>query len=371
MNRQVVHIRTAESRDVARLLTLEQLAFQADRMNRRQVRYLVTRARAACLVAEIKPDGIVGYVIVLFSRATAHARVYSIAVAAEHRGLGLGSRLLREAEKTAQAAGCISMRLEVRRDNEPALSLYQTHGYHTFGLIQDYYEDHEPAVRLEKSLTPIGHRPSRKIPYYRQSLDFTCGPAALMMAMKALRPALKLNRSLELDLWREATSIFMTSGIGGCTPFGLGLAAHDRGFAVELYTTAGRDFLVDSVRSPMKKEVIREVQSGFIRKLRDRDVPMHNRFPGLPRISESIDKGAVPVVLISSYRIYGEKSPHWVVVTDYDKRFIYVHDPFVDTEQGETLCDSLDMPILHQEFSRMSRYGRAGVQAVCLISSRG
>lgn len=371
MHRRPVHIRTAEPKDVTKLLQLEQVAFQGDRMNRRQVRYLVTRARAVCLLAEFDPDEIAGYIIVLFSRAAAHARVYSIAVAAPYRGQGLGSRLLREAEKAARSANCISMRLEARHDNEAALSLYRARGYRPFETVQDYYEDHEPAVRLEKSLTPIGHRPSRRIPYYRQSLDFTCGPAALMMAMKALHPELKLNRGLELDLWREATSIFMTSGIGGCTPFGLGLAAHNRGFAVELYTTAGRDFLIDSVRSPIKKEVIQEVQAGFIRKLKERSVPMHNRFPGLTHISKSLDQGAIPVVLISSYRIYGEKSPHWVVVTDHDERFVYVHDPFVDSEEGETVSDSLDMPILHQEFNRMSRYGRAGVQAVCLVSRRG
>jgi hypothetical protein len=51
-----------------------------------------------------------------------------------------------------------------------------------------------------------------------------------MMAMKALDPAMELNRTLELRLWREATTIFMTSGHGGCGPYGLALSAYRRGF---------------------------------------------------------------------------------------------------------------------------------------------
>ena len=77
---------------------------------------------------------------------------------------------------------------------------------------------------------------------------------------------------------------------------------------------------------------------------------------------------AVPLVLISSYRIYAEKFPHWVVVTGFDKHFVYVHDPYVDYDNGETPLDSMNMPIQPAEFRRMNRYGRAGLQAVVLIS---
>lgn len=128
-------------------------------------------------------------------------------------------------ETAALEGGRILVRLEVRRDNEAAIHLYTRSGYRRFGSIEDYYEDHGTALRFEKRLTPPGPMALAKVPYYRQTLDFTCGPAALMMAMKALCPGLSLDRSLELRLWREATTIFMTSGHGGCGPYGLALAA--------------------------------------------------------------------------------------------------------------------------------------------------
>ncbi|MDH5434927.1 MAG: peptidase C39 family protein, partial [Gammaproteobacteria bacterium] len=71
--------------------------------------------------------------------------------------------------------------------------------------------------------------------------------------------------------------------------------------------------------------------------------------------------------LISSYRIYQEKFPHWVVVTGLDDRFIYVHDPFIDWEMGKTFTDCINMPIPIKEFIRMSRYGRSGQRAALIL----
>jgi hypothetical protein len=68
--------------------------------------------------------------------------------------------------------------------------------------------------------------PLRRLPHYRQTTDFTCGPASLMMAMKTLAPQTKIDRGLELQLWREANTIFMgpSGGHGGCSALGLALA---------------------------------------------------------------------------------------------------------------------------------------------------
>ena len=98
-----------------------------------------------------------------------------------------------------------------------------------------YYEDDVAAVRMEKSLAPPPDPSLMRVPYYAQTLDFTCGPAAIMMAMHALDRAMPLDQTSEIRLWRELTTVFMTSGLGGCSPEGLALAAQRRGFHVELF----------------------------------------------------------------------------------------------------------------------------------------
>ena len=50
------------------------------------------------------------------------------------------------------------------------------------------------------------------------------------MAMAALDEQQPLTTLEELKLWREATTIFMLAGHGGCGPHGLALAAWNRGF---------------------------------------------------------------------------------------------------------------------------------------------
>jgi ribosomal protein S18 acetylase RimI-like enzyme len=361
-------IREAGLADLGPLARLENESFEGDRLTRRQFRYMLTRGRARTLVAEA-PDGrLLGYVMVLFSRATSVARLYSIAVDRESRGLGVGAALVAAAEVAAWERDRAYMRLEIRRDNLASQRLFESAGYRRFGVLSDYYEDHMEALRYEKTLAPDLKPALQRVPFYEQTLDFTCGPSALMMAMHALKADLVLDRTLELRIWREATTVFMTSGHGGCGPFGLALAARHRGFAVEIFINDSGVPLVDSVRSPEKKEVMRLVHEDMQEEAAQLGIPIHYRTLDLEGLEERFDAGAVPMVLISSYRIYREKFPHWVVVTGFDAHFVYVHDPFVDCENGEATLDSINMPIQRVEFSRMSRYGRVGLQAVVLVS---
>lgn len=360
-------IRPASASDLDALADIERQCFDSDRITRRQWRHMLTKAHADILVAE-QTGGIGGYVLMLYNRATSVARLYSIAVVCAARGSGLGKSLVQAAEAAARDQGCAYVRLEVRRDNAPSLTLFEGQGYRRFGVLDDYYEDHMQAVRFEKSLQPDLKPALARMPYYEQTLEFTCGASSLMMAMKALDPRLKLDRTLELRIWREATTIFMTSGHGGCGPFGVALAARHRGFLAEIYVNDPDVPLVSSVRSPEKKEVMRLVHEEMLRDVEALAIPVHYESLPLELMERHFSAGAIPIVLISSYRIYGEKMPHWVVVSGFDPHFVYVNDPYVDREEGETPTDSINIAIPRREFTRMARYGRAGLQAVVLIS---
>lgn len=365
-----VTIRPATVGDLNVLLRIEEAAFATDRFSRRSFHYLLTRARANFLVAE-QDGAVIGDVVVLLHGRTSLARVYSMAVDPACQGGGVGTRLLREAEAQVLADGRAVMRLEVRTDNTPAIALYQREGYREIGRLARYYEDGCDALRMEKTLAG-GDRPGlSRVPHYAQTLDFTCGAAALMMAMKAVDPALVLTRNLELRLWRESNTIFMAAGHGGCGPVGLALAAKRRGFDVEVHLSHKGPLFTDSVRSAEKREVIRMVYEDFQREAAEVGVPLINRPPTLPRLLQFLDQGAVPVVLISSYRLYGEKEPHWVVLTGHDQHFVYLHDPFIDVEDHRTETDSVNVPVAHAEFERMARYGSTGLRAAVIIRRSG
>jgi len=71
--------------------------------------------------------------------------------------------------------------------------------------------------------------------------------------MKSLEPATTMDMLEELQIWREATTVFMLAGHGGCSPFGLALSAWKRGFKVQLYASSDEVPFVDSVRDKEKK----------------------------------------------------------------------------------------------------------------------
>lgn len=362
-------IRPASLRDLDALLDLENRCFETDRLSRRSFRHLLTKANAVTLVHE-QDARVQGYVMVLFNAGTSLARLYSIAVDPQWRGRGIASALVQAAENAALEADRLYMRLEVRRDNTASIALFERLGYRRFGTYADYYEDHMEALRMEKRLAAHPEPELVRVPYYEQTLEFTCGPAALMMAMRSLNPDVDLDRKLEIRIWRESTTVFMTSGHGGCGPYGLALSAFHRGFDVELYISEEGALFVDSVRSEEKKEVIRVAQEDFAEEVARLPIPVHYQRLSVAEMRDRFEAGGIPVVLISSYRIYQEKFPHWVVVTGFDDRFVYVHDPYVDREKGKSVTDCVNMPILLADFDRMARYGRSGLRAAVIVKRR-
>ena len=196
-------IRDAELSDVPALVELEKACFETDILSARSFRHFLTRGNADLFIDQDDGDGALrGYCLVLYHRNTSLARLYSMAVAPKYRKRGLSKALLAYAESRALDEGATRMRLEVNQNNKPAQKLYRKLGYDEFAVYLDYYEDHTNALRMEKDLAPHLAPDPEHAPFYRQTLDFTCGPACLMMAMKAQDPALKADRAMEIQLWR-------------------------------------------------------------------------------------------------------------------------------------------------------------------------
>jgi ribosomal-protein-alanine acetyltransferase len=363
--------RTREARpeDLDRLLELENRCFSHDRLSRRSFRHFLISRTAVCLVAE-EGGALLGYALVLLHGRTSLARLYSMAVAPEAQAQGQGARLLSAAEAAALERGAAIMRLEVKPDNTSAIALYRRAGYQEFGIYRGFYEDASDALRMERALVPPQQPIISRVPHYLQTLEFTCGPAALMMAMHGLDPAVPLDRQLELRLWRESTMIFMTSGHGGCGPHGLALAAARRGFEVELYVSDDLPPFLESVRDPEKREVIRLVHQDFLAELRETDIALHPRPLDVGELTEKFASGAMVIVLISHYRIYGDKVPHWIIMSGFDQSFVYVHDPYIGNRSHGSSTDCVSIPVLRREFELMARYGRSRLRAAIVLQRR-
>jgi len=350
------------------LLELEQRCFVTDRLSRRSMRRFLANEQSVFRVA-LQQQRCIGYVLIVFHRGTRLARMYSLAVGPEWQGHGVARRLVGSGEAEAQERGALYIRLEVNNTNERAIGLYQSMGYIRFGLLHDYYDDHSDALRMQKRIRFYDRAYVRTtLPWYQQRTPFTCGPAALMMAMSGLYPEYKPTLEEELQLWREATTIFMTSGHGGCHPLGLALAAKTRGYSAEVWINQRQPLFVEGVRSQEKKTIIETVHRDFVREARAEGIRVHYKNIGQPQLIAACKRGAVPIVLISTYRMDRKKTPHWVAVSGYDEQCFYVHDPDPD-EKHQDLLDCQYLPIAQEDFDPMSSFGRNRLRTAVIISS--
>ena len=370
-------IRKAAPADLDELLRLESLAFQGDRLSRRSFsRWL---KHSGCVFLASEDCGVLrGYILLVLRRGTRLARLYSLAVDPAARGQGLASSLISRAEQEARDAGALYLRLEVAGNNTAAIALYEKLGFTQFGLYRDYYEDHSDALRLEKCihrLTPDNIH--RAIPWIPQTTPFTCGPASLMMAMNGLDPSYSPSPLEEVNIWREATTIFMTSGHGGCHPVGLALAADTRGFSTEVWINQEGPRFIEGVRDANKKRVMSLVHESFIAQARQQKLRLRYADIDQDKLAASYARGDNVLILISTYRLDNRKAPHWVVLSGYDDNCLYFHDPDLEIGPNASIAvenrDSIEcqhIPIARADFASMSLFGASRLRTAVILRKR-
>ncbi|MHA7878857.1 MAG: GNAT family N-acetyltransferase/peptidase C39 family protein [Saccharospirillum sp.] len=361
-----MHIRPAVSADHTALVHLERRCFEGDRISERSFRRFLKGETNRLLVAEGDDGLLVGYGLLLRHRGTSLARLYSLAIAPEAQGQGLGYALLMALEAQAETDECRFIRLEVHIAKQGAIALYQRNGYRKVGERKSYYEDGGTALLMEKRLHPSHPRP-KNLPYFPQSTPFTCGPAALMMAMHQQDAGVPLNRQTELQLWREATTIYMTTGLGGTSPFGLALAAQSRGFEAQVWATHLETPFLDSVRSADKREVMSLVHQGFIDQCQEAGVQMRQQELTMAEIPELRASGWEILLLISTWRLNRNKAPHWVWLVGLDEDHAFLNDPDIDEDLDQSAFDNHFMPVFRHELDAMTRYGKGRYRAAVMV----
>lgn len=367
LNANKLQARLATLDDVESLVALENQCFDVDRLSKRSFRRWIQSEQDALLVVE-GPTQLLGYGLVWCHKGTRLARLYSIAVSPLARGQGVAQFLLQQLESAATKRGRLYMRLEVAKPNQAAISLYEKAGYRVFGEYTDYYDDHTDALRMQKTIqqadpATIVHQ----IPWYQQTTEFTCGPASLMMSMAGIDNAWQCEQALELDLWREATTIFMTSGHGGCHPIGLALAAQKRNFSARVFLNTKQPLFIDGVRSTTKKEIMTLVHEQFVARARQQGVEIVYQDITQAQVEQLLGEGFGVLVLISTYQLDGKKAPHWVAVTGIDEHCLYVHDPDA-SDNAQIAFDCQHVPIAREDFAKMSAFGTHRLRAAVAIS---
>jgi hypothetical protein len=120
-------------------------------------------------------------------------------------------------------------------------------------------------------------------------------------------------------------------------------------------------------RKAQSREIMKAVQALFRDEAAELNIPVHHA--PLPReaMIAALDRGAVAITLISTYRMYRTLNPHWIVAYDHDDDCIFAHDPYVDIDEFEAPMDKAALAIPLEEFDVITAYGTDRLRATILV----
>ncbi|WP_415396391.1 ribosomal protein S18-alanine N-acetyltransferase [Sulfurimonas sp. CS5] len=139
-------IRKSGPADVASLYKLEQELFSIENFPLSKSSFTYHLRNNLLYIAEV--DGnIAGYVLVLIKRV--NAKLYSIGVDEAYRGKKIAQMLLEKISKELISLEFKRLVLEVRVDNEAAISLYKKLGFSVIKRLKSFYRDGCDAYFME------------------------------------------------------------------------------------------------------------------------------------------------------------------------------------------------------------------------------
>jgi len=141
-----ITIESATWRDIKDLFQLEKDCFQIDAWPLLDVLGVLTIPQIIRLKA-VDQEELVGFIAVDLRRPQQTAWIATLAVKPTYRKSGIGSTLLRIGEGGVNLP---RIRLSVRQSNQPAIQLYQKHGYQQVEVWKKYYKGGDNALVFEK-----------------------------------------------------------------------------------------------------------------------------------------------------------------------------------------------------------------------------
>lgn len=140
-------MRNAELTDIESIMMLEKGAidhpWQED-----AIRALIENPCKLALVETADNGDLTGYIGCEW--VIDEANIGNLAVRPDSRRRGIARRLLNELEIRLKEEGITVIFLEVRYDNEPAVSLYESSGYEVYNRRRDYYGEGKDALLMKK-----------------------------------------------------------------------------------------------------------------------------------------------------------------------------------------------------------------------------
>jgi uncharacterized protein YvpB len=180
------------------------------------------------------------------------------------------------------------------------------------------------------------------VPYFQQTRFSTCGAASLIMVMKYWNKNYELTRKNEMLIWIKSNPFIF---LGGTLQFGLAKTALKMKYNVNIIQKSK----FSKIFSKKQKLIdLYEIIASF--GARYNNIPIIYKKNIFEEIYKSLKEKIPPIVFINLQYLVGENVLHWLVVTGYDDKNIYVNDPYIP--YGSTINNKKDFPIKINTFKK-------------------
>lgn len=152
-----ITLRKGQKEDIVFLCELEEQAFPAFQRSTKQALLLSLESPfqevwIALYKIKGKPICCGAMILYLYRRSL---RIYSIAVLPLFQNMGIGLRLLTHARNKGLARGSERISLEAHQTNTPLIAWYESQGFRTSEVVENYYTYGENAVKMVYSIPGV------------------------------------------------------------------------------------------------------------------------------------------------------------------------------------------------------------------------
>jgi len=165
-----------------------------------------------------------------------------------------------------------------------------------------------------------------EVPYFKQTRFSTCGAASLIMVIKYWNKNFEISKKNETLVWIKSNPFIF---LGGTLQYGLAKTALKMGFKVNIIQKSKFSKIFSN-----KNKIIDIYEFIASYGARNNKIPIIYNKNILEEIYKSLKKKIPPIVFINLQPLISENVLHWLVVTGYDDKYIYVNDPYIPFESS-------------------------------------
>lgn len=210
--------------------------------------------------------------------------------------------------------------------------------------------------------------PPAAVPYMRQTTDFTCGTASLMMLLAGSGLVAEPSRAQELALWRQATTVV------GCDPYGLAVTASRQGLHPLVVINTQDTLFTEDLKHEQDRELRAFIQDGFRDEAGQWGIETQLRAFDMADLRAVLASGGAALVLVDTLLVTGDPCPHWIFAhgLHHDAEageYFLIHDPWTEWEQGESWVDAYNVPVTADALDKIAWTGTPAVRAMLTFTA--